>query len=58
MLLLLPLAIDCSVANFDPQLQQAFHDRIAGTMVVATRRGYSLDLKVKRWVAQLRRFVK
>lgn len=58
MLLLLPVAIDCGVANFDPQLQQAFHDRIAGTMVIATRRGYSLDLKVKRWVAQLRRFVK
>jgi len=47
--LLLPLAIDCSLVNTDPFAKQAFHDRIAGTFVCATRRGYSLDLKVKRW---------
>lgn len=58
LMLLLPLAADCSIAYFEPVRQQAFHDRLAGTVVVSTRRGYSLDLKVKRWVAQLRRFVK
>lgn len=58
LMLLLPLAADCSVAYFDPLRQQAFHDRIAGTMVIASRRGYSLDLKIQQWVAQLRRFVK
>lgn len=49
LLLLLPLAIDCSLVNTDPLARQAFHDRIAGTAIGATRRGYSLDLKVKRW---------
>lgn len=58
LLLMVPLALDCSLAYFDPLRKQAFHDRIAGTIVVATRRGYSLDIKVKKWVAQLRRFVK
>lgn len=49
LLLLLPLALDCSLVNTDPLARQAFHDRIAGTVIGATRRGYSLDLKVKRW---------
>ncbi len=49
LLLFLPLAIDCSLVNTDPLARQAFHDRIAGTVIGATRRGYSLDLKVKRW---------
>jgi uncharacterized RDD family membrane protein YckC len=49
LLLFLPLAIDCSIVNTDPLARQAFHDRIAGTVIGATRRGYSLDLKVKRW---------
>lgn len=49
MLFLLPLAIDCSVASTDLLRRQAFHDRIAGTLVVATRRGFSLDLKVRKW---------
>jgi uncharacterized RDD family membrane protein YckC len=49
LLLFFPLAIDCSLVNTDPLSRQAFHDRIAGTVIGATRRGYSLDLKVKRW---------
>ena len=49
LLLLLPLAIDCSLVNTDPLVKQAFHDRISDTFICATRRGYSLDLKVKRW---------
>lgn len=49
MLLLLPLAGDCSLASMDPLMRQAFHDRLANTIIVGTRRGYSLDLKVKRW---------
>ncbi len=58
LLLVVPLVADCGIAYFDELKQQAFHDRLAGTVVVPTRRGYSLDLKIKRWVAQLRRFVK
>lgn len=58
LMLLLPLAADCGIACFDPVRQQTFHDRVAGTFIVNSRRGYSLDLKIKKWVAQLRRFMK
>lgn len=53
-LLLIPLAIDCGVALSDP-LRQALHDRYAKTIVVSSRRGYSLDLKVKRLVEKWQR---
>lgn len=54
LLLLLPLAIDCSVAFTDTaRFPQAFHDRLGGTIVVGTRRGYSLDIKVKRLLDQV-----
>lgn len=54
LLFLLPLGLDCGVAFADPTDQLAFHDRIAGTLVVGVRRGYSLDIKVKKWVAIIR----
>lgn len=52
-----PLAADCGMAYADSEIQQAFHDRIAQTLVIQTRRGYSLDLRVKKWFAQVRRRV-
>ncbi|MEG3849381.1 RDD family protein [Microcoleus sp. herbarium19] len=53
-LLMLPLAIDCCVAFTDTaRFPQAFHDRIGGTIVVGTRRGYSLDIKVRRLLDQV-----
>lgn len=55
MLLLVPLAIDCSAVSSDPFRRQAFHDRIANTMIVGTLRGFSLDIKLKRVYRQLRR---
>ncbi|MBO9997513.1 MAG: RDD family protein [Cyanobacteria bacterium SID2] len=58
LLLFLPLAVDVGIAWFDPLDPSAFHDRIAQTLVVATRRGYSLDLKVKKWVALIRQNMK
>ncbi|WGV26077.1 RDD family protein [Halotia branconii] len=57
-LLVLPLAIDCGAALSDNQLRQALHDRYAGTFLVSSRRGYSLDIKVKRLVENLRRHVR
>ncbi len=57
-LLVLPLAIDCGAALSDTQLRQALHDRYAGTFLVSSRRGYSLDIKVKRLVENLRRNVR
>lgn len=50
-LLILPLAIDCGMAMSETDWRQAFHDRLACTLMVPTRRGYSLDLKVKRLLA-------
>jgi uncharacterized RDD family membrane protein YckC len=56
-LFLLPLAIDCSATLSDPMLQRTLHDRAAGTMVVATRRGFSLDLKLKHGYFKLRQAI-
>ncbi|XGV98422.1 MAG: RDD family protein [Leptolyngbya sp. BL-A-14] len=49
----IPLLIDCGLAFLDDEFRQAWHDRIAGTVVIQTRRGYSLDIKVKKIFAQL-----
>jgi uncharacterized RDD family membrane protein YckC len=57
-LLLLPLAIDCGAALSDNQMQQALHDRYAGTVIVSSRRGYSLDLKIQRLVEKTLRSVR
>ena len=57
LLLLLPLAADLGCAWTDPDNRQAFHDRVGRTAVISSRRGYSLDLKVRRLVASLRRSV-
>ena len=57
-LLVIPLAIDCGAAFSDTQMQQALHDRASGTMIVSSRRGYSLDIKVKRLVEMMRHNVR
>ncbi|MGA7932738.1 MAG: RDD family protein [Kovacikia sp.] len=54
----IPLLADCSYALTDSEYRQAFHDRIARTLMVQTRRGYSLDLKLKKLFAQASRRVK
>ncbi|MEW6492404.1 MAG: RDD family protein [Cyanobacteriota bacterium] len=55
LLLVAPLAADCGSALADEETQQAFHDRIVHTLVIQTRRGFSLDLRLKKIFAQLRR---
>ena len=55
LLLVTPLAVDCGSALADEEAQQAFHDRVAKTIVIQTRRGFSLDIRLKKIVAQLRR---
>ncbi|MDX2240065.1 MAG: RDD family protein [Leptolyngbyaceae cyanobacterium bins.302] len=47
LLLFIPLGIDCALAGIDEEKRQAFHDQLGRTLVVPTRRGYSLDLKLK-----------
>jgi len=50
--------VDCGFAFVDNDFRQAFHDRIASTVVIQTRRGYSLDIKLKKIVAAASRRVK
>jgi uncharacterized RDD family membrane protein YckC len=52
-LLIFPILVDCGAAWLDSDVRQAFHDRIAQTTIVATKRGYSLDLKIKRLLAEV-----
>jgi len=54
----IPLLVDCGFAFVDNDFRQAFHDRIASTVVIQTRRGYSLDIKLKKIVAAASRRVK
>jgi len=53
LLLCTPLLVDWGAVMSDTEHRQAFHDRIAATLVVQTRRGFSLDLKMKKVLAQL-----
>jgi len=57
LLLMFPLLADCGIALTDEGTRQAFHDRVAQTIVIQTRRGFSLDIRLKRLVAQVRRHV-
>ncbi|CAO5049455.1 RDD domain-containing protein [Microcystis aeruginosa] len=43
-----PLFADCGMAIGDDRFNRAFHDRIGGTIVISTRRGFSLDLRLRR----------
>lgn len=56
-LLVVPLAIDCAIALSESN-RQAFHDRIARTIIIPSRRGFSLDLKMERLLAQVRSSVR
>ncbi|AFZ42974.1 RDD domain containing protein [Halothece sp. PCC 7418] len=49
-ILISPLLVDLVVAIGDEENQQAIHDRFFDTVVVPSRRGYSLDLRIRRWV--------
>jgi uncharacterized RDD family membrane protein YckC len=42
----LPLAADALFAQVDTQKRQTFHDRVSGTIVIYTRKGFDLDRKI------------
>ncbi|MEA5510825.1 RDD family protein [Crocosphaera sp. UHCC 0190] len=48
LILITPLIIDCGIALGDEDYGQAFHDRVAQTIVIQTQRGFSLDLRLKQ----------
>jgi uncharacterized RDD family membrane protein YckC len=50
-----PVIVDLGSAMADPDRGQALHDRLANTVVLDSRRGYSLDLKLREWWVQARR---
>ncbi|HEY9907728.1 MAG TPA: RDD family protein [Thermosynechococcaceae cyanobacterium] len=54
----IPLLVDCSFTFTDEEFRQAYHDRLARTVIAQTRRGYSLDIKVKKLFAQSRQRVR
>ena len=54
LILVSPLLACCLVAIADEEFNQAFHDRIAETYIIQTQRGFSLDLRIKEIVAELR----
>ena len=49
------LLVDCVAALVDGDFNQALHDRFADTMIVPSKRGFSLDLKLKKIFAELRK---
>jgi hypothetical protein len=55
LLLLTPLLIDCGFAFADEDLNQALHDRLAQTIIIQTKRGFSLDLRLKKIFAQIQK---
>ncbi len=48
LILITPLLIDCGMALGDEQSFLAFHDRMAQTVIIQSRRGFSLDLRLKK----------
>ena len=50
-----PVLVDCLLALSDEELNRAFHDRVAETIVIQTQRGFSLDLRLKKLLVTIRR---
>ena len=55
LLLLVPLAVDCSLALLDEANTLAFHDRVAEPFIIQPERGFSLDLRLKKMFGQIQR---
>jgi hypothetical protein len=58
LILPIPLLVDCGAAFLDTENRQALHDRLAGTVITQSRRGYSLDLKVRKLFAEMKQRMK
>ncbi len=43
------LLIECGSAIGDEEYGRAFHDRMTGTVIIQTRRGFSLDIRVRNF---------
>lgn len=59
MLLFIPLIADGGAVLFDlAQYPQTFHDRLAETIVIGVKRGYSLDIRVRNWIDKMQQYLK
>lgn len=54
-LLLTPIIVDGVTIFADEEYNQAFHDRISDTIIIQTRRGISLDLRLKKLFKELQK---
>lgn len=52
------LLVDCGMALGDEELNQAFHDRLGGTVIIPSKRGFSLDLRLRRIWLEVKRALK
>jgi uncharacterized RDD family membrane protein YckC len=55
LLLIAPLIFDCGFALSDEAFNQAIHDRVGGTAIIRAKRGFSLDLRLKKWWYEIKR---
>lgn len=55
LLFLAPIIVDGFTALTDDEYNRSFHDRNANTVIIQTRRGYSLDLRLKKWTKEIKR---
>ncbi|MBD2091053.1 RDD family protein [Microcoleus sp. FACHB-1515] len=53
-LLVAPIAIDLIPAWLNPENQQALHDQLTDTHIAESRRGYSIDIKLRKWIVEAR----
>lgn len=59
LLLMLPIFLDCGAVLFDTRRHpQTVHDRIGQTIVIGSRRGYSLDIKIRYLIDKVKREMK
>jgi uncharacterized RDD family membrane protein YckC len=54
LLLVSPLIAECAIAYTDEQFNQAVHDRLFNTVMVQSRRGFSLDIQIRDLLEDLR----
>lgn len=55
LLFLVPLLIDLFTALTDDEYNRSFHDRFTNTLIIQTKRGFSLDLRLKKWYKEIRK---
>ena len=56
--LVTPLLVDCGIALGDDQYSQTLHDRLANTMIIESRRGFSLDLRLRQWTREIKHTIR